>query len=100
MADVPVNEKLYAMVVFQAKARYRIYPSPGASHWVHRRYLELGGKFEDSEEKSRRERIMEHYKSRVMEKRAHNDHDPRNDEKKHKERTGYDRGSHGKHEDK
>ena len=57
MADQPVNEKLYAMVVAQAKAKYTTYPSPGASHWVHRRYLELGGKFEDTSEASRREKI-------------------------------------------
>jgi hypothetical protein len=57
MAEVPVNEKLYAMVVMQAKAKYTTYPSPGASHWVHRRYLELGGKFEDTVEKSRREKM-------------------------------------------
>ena len=58
MADVPVNEKLYAMVVGQAKAKYRIYPSPGASHWVHQRYLELGGKFEDSEKIAERKAMM------------------------------------------
>jgi hypothetical protein len=82
MSDVPVNEKLYAMVVFQAKAKYRIYPSPGASHWVHRRYLELGGKFEDSEQKSKREDAIESYKARLAEKRAHGDHDARDDKKK------------------
>ena len=58
MAEVPVNEKLYAMVVFQAKAKYRIYPSPGASHWVHQRYLELGGKFEDSEKLAERKALQ------------------------------------------
>ena len=58
MADVPLNEKLYAMVVSQAKARYRIYPSPGASHWVHQRYLELGGRFEDSEKIAERKAMM------------------------------------------
>jgi hypothetical protein len=58
MADVPVNEKLYAMVVSQAKAKYRIYPSPGASHWVHRRYLELGGRFIDSEEVAQRKEVL------------------------------------------
>ncbi len=58
MANIPTNEKLYAMVVSQAKAKYRIYPSPGASHWVHRRYLELGGKFEDSEKIAERKAIM------------------------------------------
>jgi hypothetical protein len=81
MSDIPVNEKLYAMVVFQAKAKYRVYPSPGASHWVHRRYLEMGGKFEDSHEKSKREEAIEHYKARVAEKRAHGDH--KDDKKKH-----------------
>jgi hypothetical protein len=59
MAEIPVNEKLYAMVVTQAKAKYRIYPSPGASHWVHRRYLELGGKYEDSEKIAERKRMLQ-----------------------------------------
>ena len=58
MADVPLNEKLYALVVSQAKAKYRIYPSPGASHWVHRRYLELGGRFEDSAKVAERKRMI------------------------------------------
>jgi len=58
MADVPLNEKLYAMVVGQAKAKYRIYPSPGASHWVHQRYLELGGRFEDSAKLAERKAMI------------------------------------------
>jgi hypothetical protein len=49
MAETPQNQRLYAMVVMQAKAKYRVYPSPGASHWVHKRYLELGGKYIDTE---------------------------------------------------
>jgi len=61
MAEIPVNEKLYAMVVTQAKAKYRIYPSPGASHWVHRRYLELGGRFEDSEKIAERKKLLQRY---------------------------------------
>lgn len=56
MADVPSNEKLYGMVVNQAKQKYRIYPSPGASHWVHKRYLELGGKFVDPAEENEKKR--------------------------------------------
>lgn len=68
MAQVPVNQKLYAMVVTQAKQKYRIYPSPGASHWVHKRYLELGGKFIDSSEESQKKemtrRFLEHSKNR------------------------------------
>lgn len=56
MAQLPVNQKLYAMVVSQAKQKYRIYPSPGASHWVHQRYLELGGKFQDPAEENDKKR--------------------------------------------
>ena len=92
MAQVPLNEKLYAMVVTQAKAKYRIYPSPGASHWVHRRYLELGGKFEDTSEKTRREKVAKRVaENRMLEKRGNNDRSAKMDEKKHKERTGYDK---------
>ena len=56
MAQVPTNQKLYGMVVNQAKQKYRIYPSPGASHWVHKRYLELGGKFVDPAEENEKKR--------------------------------------------
>jgi hypothetical protein len=74
MADVPVNEKLFAMVVTQAKAKYRIYPSPGASHWVHRRYLELGGKFIDSSELSARKKAIQKFQERrheLLSKKQH-----------------------------
>jgi hypothetical protein len=70
MAEVPTNEKLYAMVVTQAKAKYRIYPSPGASHWVHRRYLELGGKFIASEEIAKRKEMMKRYQEALALRRS------------------------------
>jgi hypothetical protein len=73
--EVPVNEKLYAMVVTQAKAKYRIYPSPGASHWVHRRYLELGGKYIDSEEIAERKRILKAWQERKAKVQGHDDKD-------------------------
>jgi hypothetical protein len=75
MADVPTNEKLYAMVVTQAKAKYRIYPSPGASHWVHRRYLELGGKYVDSEEIAERKRMIAAWRERKAKIRGNRDED-------------------------
>ena len=77
MANIPTNEKLYAMVVSQAKAKYRIYPSPGASHWVHRRYLELGGKFEDSEKIAERKALMRKVieQRRAMAERRHSKKD-------------------------
>lgn len=48
MAQKPGNEKLWAMVIAQAKAKYSTYPNPAASHWVHERYVQSGGKFIDS----------------------------------------------------
>jgi hypothetical protein len=88
MAQVPINQKLYAMVVFQAKQKYRVYPSPGASHWVHARYLELGGKFIDtSEERQKKEIVKRMLEKRRFEHHAHGHHDPRHVNKKY----------HGKH---
>lgn len=71
MAQEPANHKLYAMVVMQAKAKYRIYPSPGASHWVHKRYLELGGKFIDTEEEAQKKQIVHAMLERRREYLAH-----------------------------
>ena len=48
MAQKPANEKLWAMVIAQAQAKYSTYPNPAASHWVHERYVQSGGKFIDS----------------------------------------------------
>ena len=58
MASKPANEKLYAMIVAQAKAKYSSYPNPGASHWVHERYIQSGGKFIDSTELTRRKDMV------------------------------------------
>ena len=57
MASKPANEKLYAMIVAQAKAKYSKYPNPGASHWVRERYIQSGGKYIDTTEESRRKDI-------------------------------------------
>ena len=58
MASKPANEKLYAMIVAQAKAKYSNYPNPGASHWVHERYIQSGGKFIESTELTRRKDMV------------------------------------------
>lgn len=72
MAEQPANEKLYAMVVMQAKAKYRIYPSPGASHWVHRRYIELGGQFIDADEQAYHDRLKKRaFEARKRESLGH-----------------------------
>jgi hypothetical protein len=57
MASKPANIKLYNMIVAQAKAKYSTYPNPGASHWVHKRYVESGGKFIETTEVDRKRGI-------------------------------------------
>lgn len=54
MASKPANIKLYQMIVAQAKAKYSNYPNPGASHWVHERYIQSGGKFIETNEQTRK----------------------------------------------
>ena len=54
MASKPANLKLWNTIVAMAKAKYSNYPNPGASHWVHKTYVEKGGQFIETSEKSRR----------------------------------------------
>ena len=73
MAQIPANVKLYEMFVAQAKAKYSTYPSPGASHWVHSQYEKHGGRFIESSEKTKREKLMkqrfESKKKAILERR-------------------------------
>jgi hypothetical protein len=85
MAQVPLNKKLYDMVVFQAKRKYKTYPNPGASHWVHKRYVELGGRFEDTSEDSKRKKsARQMFQNKLKEKMANKDHDARMSKKDEK----------------
>ena len=45
----PANPRLWNTITVQAKTRFAKYPSPAAAHWVHTKYLQLGGKFVDSQ---------------------------------------------------
>jgi hypothetical protein len=54
MASKPANPRLWNTIVAMAKAKYSNYPNPGASHWVHKTYVEKGGQFIESSEKDRR----------------------------------------------
>lgn len=46
--QVPANPRLYNMITTQAKTKFAKYPSPAAAHWVHTKYLQMGGKFVES----------------------------------------------------
>lgn len=43
--QLPANPKQWNMIVAQARAKFRTYPSPAAAHWVHSHYVQMGGKF-------------------------------------------------------
>lgn len=43
----PLNKKLYAQVVADAKKRFKVWPSAYASGWVVRRYKEMGGRYRE-----------------------------------------------------
>ena len=58
MASKPANPKLWATIVAMAKAKYSNYPNPGASHWVHKRYVQAGGQFIDTTEVDRRKKML------------------------------------------
>jgi methionine synthase I (cobalamin-dependent) len=70
VATKPANIKLYQMIVAQAKAKYSNYPNPGASHWVHERYIQSGGKFIETDEKSRKLEMMKKKHARDVKKKS------------------------------
>lgn len=63
----PANPKLWNMYVAQAKARFRVYPSPAASSWVHSQYVKVGGKF--VERKSEIDPRFRDYKQEAIDKK-------------------------------
>ena len=46
--QLPANPRLWNTVTVQAKSRFPKYPSPAAAHWVHSKYVQMGGKFVES----------------------------------------------------
>lgn len=47
--QIPANPRLWNMITTQAKVRFAKYPSPAAAHWVHSKYVQMGGQFVQSE---------------------------------------------------
>lgn len=54
MADQPASPKLWHAIVIQARAKFQVYPSPAAAHWVHEQYVKHGGQFVGGKKKNRR----------------------------------------------
>lgn len=57
----PTNQRLWQMIIMQAKARFSTYPSPGASHWVHDQYIKHGGQFAEASLVTRAEKLRKRH---------------------------------------
>jgi hypothetical protein len=82
MASKPANPKMWAMIIAQAKAKYSNYPNPGASHWVHKTYVEHGGRFIETTEADRRKGIEKKKAERKKTKESVTDKKPSKKDKK------------------
>lgn len=76
--QIPANPKMWNMITMQAKTRFPKYPSPAAAHWVHAKYVQMGGQFVkskkdvdpkmrdlaqekmDAQDKKRKEKVTKH----------------------------------------
>ena len=78
----PANPKLYAMIVAQARAKYSSYPNPGASAWVHKKYVQSGGQFIETTEADRRKGIAKKKYEKEKGKHLEEKKDVKKDKKK------------------
>lgn len=69
MASKPTNPKLWATIVAMARAKYSNYPNPGASAWVHKRYVQAGGQFIETSEATRRQKMAQKKHEHEQEKK-------------------------------
>lgn len=69
MATKPANPKLWATIVAMARAKYSNYPNPGASNWVHKKYVQSGGQFVETTEASRRKKLAQKKHENEQEKK-------------------------------
>ena len=63
-----------------ARAKYSSYPNPGASAWVHKKYVQSGGQFIETTEADRRKGI----EKKKFEKKKQKDTETKKDMKKDK----------------
>jgi hypothetical protein len=64
----PSNPRLWKLIVLQAKMKYKKYPNPAASHWVHDQYINHGGRFTDRDADARKKAVDKHRAEHEKEK--------------------------------
>jgi hypothetical protein len=78
----PANPKLYATIVAMARAKYSSYPNPGASAWVHKRYVQAGGQFIETTEATRKLTMAKRKQDKEKAKHLEEKKDVKKDKKK------------------
>jgi methionine synthase I (cobalamin-dependent) len=78
----PANPKLYATIVAMARAKYSSYPNPGASAWVHKRYVQAGGQFIETNEATRKITMAKRKQDKEKAKHLEEKKDVKKDKKK------------------
>ena len=78
----PANPKLYATIVAMARAKYSSYPNPGASAWVHKRYIQAGGQFVETNEQTRKLTMAKRKQEKEKAKHLEEKKDVKKDKKK------------------
>ena len=77
----PANPKLYATIVAMARAKYSSYPNPGASAWVHKRYVQSGGQFVETNEQTRKVTMAKRKQDKEKAKHMEEKKDAKKDKK-------------------
>ena len=78
----PANPKLYATIVAMARAKYSSYPNPGASAWVHKKYVQSGGQFVETTEATRKVAMAKKKHDKDKSKHLEEKKDVKKDKKK------------------
>ena len=73
MAEVPTNQRLWNMLVLQAKTKFKTWPSIPASTWVRKEYTQRGGRFVDSKKVTEAKKKKEAAKERSASSRKKDD---------------------------
>jgi hypothetical protein len=84
MAQEPANKRLWETLTLRARSKFRTYPSPAASHWVHAEYEKFGGHFIDTAERAKHERLGRQFHEKREELKKDKDSSPKRSKSKDK----------------
>ncbi len=77
----PLNQRLWGMLTIQARAKFVKYPSPTASAWVHKKYVQMGGRFSDTAAEAHKQKVLKE-QEKVVSRRTSSKKDSKKKAKK------------------